>query len=548
MDHKAATRLSARLKRPSGPRLLVFLGLLCGALVADIAAAAPFGTQGTLGPAGATVRTCDGLANCFVCSTGSCIPSGSWQSLIQSATAGSTILLRTGNYDPSGTLTVPSGTSTAPILLGSYNGERPVIVGPVRVDGSFVTVEGLKIQTSTDSYALRIERASSTALRNITLKNLEVLGGTGEAIRIRSNVRDTILLNSIVDGGRNNHAMKILCSAETSSNCQFIPENIKVHNNEFHKRFFGTSPTEDLIQIEGTGNVEITSNDFSANPGEDCVDIKAFGRTGASLNIGFNVIRSDNGAGCNAEGLLIIQQQRPGPVVVEGNHFIGGTSLIRHAVAQVFDNWIDGQQLTIAGSVSNVTLGHNTFSNSGNALTFGNSAGRPGFLRVINNIFSRTAFRGTSGSYNPANNLRFQTTGSTLGSCASCMNGDPLLSGYEIGVGSSAEDAASTAFTVPTDIEGTVRPQGIAADIGAYEIAGGGELPEPPLIDFPEVSFNWRTEGATTCTAAGDWDGSKPASGAETLQNPAEGEFILECEGPGGSATRSLTVTTMGSP
>jgi hypothetical protein len=131
--------------------------------------------------------------------------------------------------------------------------------------------------------------------------------------------------------------------------------------------------------------------------------------------------------------------------------------------------------------VSNVTLGHNTFSNPGNALTFGDSAGRPGFLRVINNIFSRTAFRGASGSYNPANNLRFQTTGSTLGSCGSCVSGDPLLSGYEIGVGSSAEDAASTVFSVPTDIEGTVRPQGFAADIGAYEIAGGGELPEPPV-------------------------------------------------------------------
>ena len=195
------------------------------------------------------------------------MPSGSWQSLIQTATAGRTVLLRTGNYDPSGTLAVPSGTSNAPILVGSYDGERPVIVGPVRVDGSFVTLEGLMIQTSTDSYALRVDRASSTGMQNITLKNLEVLGGTGEAIRIRSNVRDTILLNSIVDGGRNNHAMKILCSTETSSNCQFIPENIRVHNNEFHKQFFNTSDTEDLIQIEGTGNVEITSNDFSSQSG-----------------------------------------------------------------------------------------------------------------------------------------------------------------------------------------------------------------------------------------------------------------------------------------
>jgi hypothetical protein len=234
-------------------------------------------------------------------------------------------------------------------------------------------------------------------------------------------------------------------------------------------------------------------------------------------------------------------------VVVEGNHLIGGSSLIRHAVAQVFNNLIDGQQLTIAGSASSVTLGYNTFLSAGNALTFGDSAGRPGFLRVINNIFSGTAFRGTRGSYNATNNVRFRTTGSTLGSCGGCVSGDPQLSGYQIGVGSSAEDAASTAFTVPTDIEGTVRPQGGAADIGAYEIPGGGELPEP-VIDFPGASFNWRTEGATTCTAAGDGEGSRPTSGNETLQNPADGEFVLQCEGPGGSVTRSFTVMTTSSP
>ncbi len=110
-------------------------------------------------------------------------------------------------------------------------------------NGSFVTVEGLKVQATARQYAIRIERASSSALSgHVTFKNLEVLGGTGEGSGSGPTSAIAILLNSIVDGGRNNHAMKILCSSETSSNCQFIPENIRVHNNEFHKRFFHTPP------------------------------------------------------------------------------------------------------------------------------------------------------------------------------------------------------------------------------------------------------------------------------------------------------------------
>ena len=282
------------------------------------------------------------------------------------------------------------------ILVGSSTvSSAPSIVGPVRVDGSFVTLEGLKVQANSTSFAIRIERASSAAIQNVTLKNLEVLGGTGEAIRIRSNVRDSVLLNSIVNGGLNNHTMKILCSSDNSSDCQFMPENIRVHNNQFRKGFFSNTATEDLIQLEGTGNAEITNNDFGANPGEDCVDIKAFGRTGASLKIAANVINSAAfPAGCRAEGLLMSQGARPGGVVVEGNHFTGGASLIRSATVQVQNNWFNGHRLTAAGSSANVTLNDNTFSNPSNALVFGDSTGRPGFIRVVNNIFAGTAFRG----------------------------------------------------------------------------------------------------------------------------------------------------------
>ena len=52
--HGDTVKLALKSKR-------AVVGLLSGALIADIAAAAPFGTAGTLGPAGATVRACDGL-------------------------------------------------------------------------------------------------------------------------------------------------------------------------------------------------------------------------------------------------------------------------------------------------------------------------------------------------------------------------------------------------------------------------------------------------------------------------------------------------------
>ena len=119
-----------------------------------------------------------------------------------------------------------------------------------------------------------------------------------------------------------------------------------------------------------------------------------------------------------------------------------------------------------------------------------------------------------------------------------------MLTGYEIAVGSIAEDAANEAFPVPTDIEGTVRPQGVAADIGAYEIAGGGQLPEPPVIDFSEISFNWRTEGATTCTAAGDWDGSRPDSGAERLKIRPMASSSSSARAQAAAWSASLTVMT----
>ena len=431
------------------------------------AAAEPYGPVGTLGPNGATARTCSGLSNCYVCATGSCAPSGTWQSRIEGAGPGTTILLRDGTYDPSGTLDIPAGMTDFPIVIAKYNREAPRITGPVVFGNGHVLMEGLTVNAAAESnYAILIEKTTSgTPKQNIELKNLDVLGGTIEAIRLRGNVRGIAIRRSLIDGGRNNHTMKVRC--QTTGSCgSLIPENITIENNKFSKNCaFPTAAGEDLLQFEGAGNATVIHNEFGNNPnGEDCVDWKSQGRTGTTIVFSHNLVDD-----CNFEGILFQQAQTNGTTTIEGNRFFG-PQLLRHTHAgtRVINNVFSSGTTVV--SADNLTVGFNTFLSS---FKFGDAtAGPPQGLTLINNIFSGTRFSCTSsgcGSYTASFNVRYQTIGSFT--CSNCRTGNPMLTGYVISPSSSALDAASELFAVATDIERTSRPQGPGRDIGAYELA-----------------------------------------------------------------------------
>jgi protein SCO1/2 len=434
-----------------------------------LAAAVPYGPSGTLGPAGAALRTCSGVSNCYICSSDSCTFSGSWQSRIENAAPGDTILLRSGTYTPSGGLSIPGGTANSKIVIANYNGSAAVIAGPVSIGSGHVLMEGVTVNSPGSSDAIHIESWTSPAKQDIELKNMDVVGGTGEAIRIRGNVRDLTIRNSLLDGGRDNHTIKVLC--DNPGSCSLIPENITITNNKFSKvrSSFYPAAGEDLLQFEGAGNATVTYNEFGQNPhGEDCVDWKSQGRSGTTILFSFNRVNQ-----CNLQGILFHQGQANGNTTIEGNYFEGSDQLMRrtHAGTRIINNIIDGNQFVI--SASNLTLAYNTFLSRGNSIQFGDTTqGAPQNLTIINNIFSGTGFSCSSvgcGSYTASNNVRYDTSGAFT--CEDCPAGNPLLSGYEIQSGSLAQDAASGAFAVPKDLFGTSRPQGSAPDIGAHEIA-----------------------------------------------------------------------------
>ena len=199
----------------------------------------PYGPSGSLGPGGAATRTCDGGAKCYVCTTESCSPSGQWQSRIEDASPGDTILLRAGTYAPGGNLDIPSGASSNPITIANFDNEAVTIAGGVVFESSHVRLEGLTIINESGSYALEIDSQTSEPRRNIELRHLDVIGGTSEAIRVRGNIQDLVLANSLLDGGRDHQVMKVLCddnlSTPSADSCSFLPENVVITNNFFSK-------------------------------------------------------------------------------------------------------------------------------------------------------------------------------------------------------------------------------------------------------------------------------------------------------------------------
>ena len=95
-------------------------------------------------------------------------------------------------------------------------------------------------------------------------------------------------------------------------------------------------------------------------------------------------------------------------------------------------------------------------------------------------------------------------------------------------------------------------------DTGLVSDTASSSSPDPVSAPLPMVSLtstvstvtvndstilNWTTSNADSCTASDGWFGSKATSGtASTVPLTQDTTFTLECTGPGGSASQSITV------
>jgi hypothetical protein len=206
--------------------------------------------------------------------------------------SGGTYLLEAGTYDD---LRIPSGATVKPFDCADVTVRGTVSLA----DGA--TVAGMRI-TSDAGWVMRISG------RDITVRHNVIRGGGIEAVRIYDDAANVRLVGNRLDGGRNNHVVKV--KSERSGH---NPADIVIRNNRFTKTYY-SSGSEDLLQLEGHRNVRIINNTFSNNPrGEDGVDVKQ-GTQGM-------VMRRNRFLGGNINGECLLVQGSYADNIVKRNHF-----------------------------------------------------------------------------------------------------------------------------------------------------------------------------------------------------------------------------------
>ena len=205
----------------------------------------------------------------------------------------------------------------------------------------------------------------------------------------------------------------------------------------------------------------------------------------------------------------------------------GGVRGASSATLDISNSTITGCSATQGGAVSNssgLVLNFVTFANNSASHSGGGIWAQPGPFRISNSIVARNTAPSGPDCLGPAQSLGFNIVANPVNSSgwgASDLGGvDPLLGTFQVhGSGSAcfdllpnspAKDAANPLNFLAFDQRDMARPQGSAADIGAFEAE---LLNQPPVADAgPDQRIG--AEGASTNVML-DASGSSDPDGDE---------------------------------
>lgn len=474
-----------------------------------------------------------------------------FENVANSLQPGDELILNDGEYWQSCRrgITV-QGTEANPIVIRAADGATPILTRPpddrndnnIEISGQWFTMRGLVFRGG--SVGVRFNGGT----HHITFEDNEVFNTSNNAINMNSGDTDSFIIRNnhlhdtgVVGSNTEGEGLYIGCH---SGNC--VASNHLIENNYIHHLRATSTGGNDGIELKYRSHSNIVRGNlihdttigqaypcifsYGGGPAPNIIENNVVYNCGSAILVTAdtivrnNVIMTSNNLGIQA------RTQNPSPVVQN-------VSIVNNTIFGTFPTCV---QLRWA-SASNVVFANNAIycpssravdaSGIGNALAKANYvSGSLTGVSIDNDAFFAAPDASSAFEDVASENFRLQT-------------------------GTALIDAGDG--TVPdlpsTDHAGDARVIGGGIDVGAFEFQAGGGAPPVAVnltasatsIDSGDrVTLTWSAQNAQSCTAGGDWNGTRPVSGSETTAAlTANATFSLTCTGAGGSASDSVNVT-----
>jgi hypothetical protein len=448
------------------------------------------------------------------CATNATIPGATvlstaddWQSALENAAPGTTLLLRGGIYQATEKLTIPAGQPGQPVtvkpydceavtLRGSFTPLSHTILAGLRIEGAGLAEDDLK-------YVLRID-GKRGVLRNLIIRNNTIVGGELDAIRLHDDVVGVEFSGNHIDGGKSGHNLFVTTEVKPIDPAK-SPDAILITNNRLTKRYFQT-PAEDMFQVRDARHITFTRNSCEQGVNmEQCVDIKS---VTAPLVIRYNrfdgtTLHQDGAGEDGSSGCMVIHEfdGHPENHLIEANYFrncrdtvirfaseggdANSSGTVRYNVFVNPDSTDDDGLLI--WRAENVVFAHNTMIRGTLKLGRGDGLSKTPPVTPKNTVLSSNIFyesriddntQAPDFTYRCTHNLFFNLAqhGNNDLNCSQTITADPLLAALAnedytpdvaspaCGSGEQGGDRGAIACTPGTDPIGTPPPSILPPD------------------------------------------------------------------------------------
>lgn len=474
----------------------------------------------------------------------------SFEAAVESLSAGDTLTVHAGTYIDAGRISIQvKGTASQPVLVQGAPGEaRPLIArragdaaqNTINIEGAeHLTIRGLEISSNGGDGINMNSNPSYITLEDLVIHDISV------GINFRSSMHNiTVRGNHIYNTNDTGEGMYVGCNFATCAVSDSLIENNWIHDTL-------NAEQGDGIEIKRGSHSNIVRDNVIHDTNYPCILL--YGTEGNPRN----VVEGNVMWNCGDSGMQVAAD-----AVIRNNIILEspGTGFNSQSHQGVTPN--------------NLEFVHNTLIGGSPCLRLSGWGGKQGMVFANNAVYCPQGgfVIGALDGVDIAGNVFEPAPGGFPGS--GYRNGRSEVQDFIDAAGrdlyptsdSPLLGAGAAAHAATHDFNGTARSGGV--DAGAYAWTGaqnpGWQVgpgfkdsanPAPVLsfsaspttVDYQgQSTLTWSASNATACTASGDWSGSKPVTGQQTvgpLTN--DSQFELACENASGVTVSDIASVTV---